>query len=245
MKKSFLGLGILTLAFAGAAMATPVNQCDGSANNTPGGPLGGKSQAPINTALIDGVTNSCAVNGLIFSNFQVSVAGGSGAPEVDLVSVTISGAQVLLNFNPNMGSGNANNITDLHFSFNVGGGMIGASVSESGTGSGIGECIGSGGDNNGCTGTTYFSWSIGDNSGATCVGNATTNTFGTTVGGTPACNFGTGVTGGHVFKDIQISSTLAHLTSFTEGFITPEPMTMSLMGIGLLGLGLAGRRLRK
>jgi hypothetical protein len=44
-------------------------------------------------------------------------------------------------------------------------------------------------------------------------------------------------------KDIQFNGDT--VTDFFNSNITPEPMTMSLMGIGLLGLGIAGRRLRK
>jgi hypothetical protein len=46
-----------------------------------------------------------------------------------------------------------------------------------------------------------------------------------------------------VKKDIQFNGDT--LSDFVNSHVVPEPMTMSLMGVGLLGLGLLGRKIRK
>jgi len=44
---------------------------------------------------------------------------------------------------------------------------------------------------------------------------------------------------------IQSQSGTASITSFSNTFAVPEPMTLSLMGIGLLAVGVLGRRFKK
>jgi hypothetical protein len=196
---------------------------------------------------------TCTVNNLTFSNFFYNVAGGSGTPSIELTQggVTTSGSEVYLNFNPNLGSPSL--ISDLHFSFTVTGFLSGADLENFGSGSSIQEeactTLINSPTNSGCGGTIYWNTVDNDSQASSCIGNvAGGDPAGllSSTGNTTACAFGAGVSSLVVWKDISLQNpSTGHLTSFTESFAVPEPMTLSLMGAGLLGLGLLRRRLTK
>ncbi len=200
----------------------------------------------INVLSINGL-GGCTVGNLLFSNFQVSNASaGTGTAEIDLTQngVSIAGSTIGLNFNPNLGfATTGGTITDLHFSFTVTGGLIGAGLDNTNSiNSSINElaCTGSS-STSGCTAPIL--WNTVDASGqaSQCIGSTASGN-----GFTGVCSWGGGQPTVNFFKDISIGDpSTSHNTSFTETFITPEPVTLSLMGFGLLGLGLMSRRLRK
>jgi hypothetical protein len=234
MKKNICSVGLIALAFVMvASLANATTACD-----TYGLPVdvnpGGNS-----------TSIACSEGGLTFSNFQYQLASGSGIPEIDLVSASFSGGQVLLNFNPNMAF--PSKVGDIHFTFDVTGFVTGTYQQNAGFESSIQEttCTGTEGLGGVCAGGSTL-WNTNDNDGqySSCYGDSPGGT-----GATTTCAYGSGITNISVFKDISVSVGSGHLTSFTEGFNTPggvpEPVTMSLMGIGLLGIGLLGRRIRK
>ena len=213
---------ILAMAAVLVAMAV-VGSAAATCGNAPSGGTGNVMAAGF----------SCSLDGLTFSAFNVLPNTG----EIDLFSASVNGNDVSLNFNPFLGIGQTN-LTDLHFTFTVSGPVTGADLSASIAGATIGETICSTSPAEACTGTTLFAAQVHSLENADCQGN--------TGVGTIVCNFGGGVNTAYVFKDIGIAQG-GSLTSFTESFYTgvPEPMTLSMMGVGLLGLSLISRRRKK
>lgn len=246
MKKNFTGGGFLALCFllvASVATATPT--CSSLVTLNPVDVAPGGNQ-------LNSIT--CTEGAYLFSNFAYTVASGSGNPEIDISrnGVTTNGTEVDINFNPNLAFPSP--IGDLHFIFKVScvftgsNCLTGASLHNAGLLSSIQEANCSGPENldGVCSGTVL--WNTGDNDlqSSFCQGNTSGGTGVSTI-----CAFGSGVDSMWVFKDISVSVGPGHLTSFTFAgecvtcVSAPEPVTMSLMGIGLLGIGLLGHRLRK
>jgi hypothetical protein len=178
---------------------------------------------------------SCTVGPLTFSNFQYSLAGGSGTPTIDLSGVYGPSAGPEppaglfgLNFNPNLGG--STNPTDLHFTFEVTGPTLSAFLF------------------NGGTANSQIQERICNSAGVSISGSCTGAQVGTDMvanGGQSQSITFAPQTAIFVWKDINITSaTLDHMSSFDQAFGSPEPMTMSMMGLGLLGLGLIRRRFR-
>ena len=228
MKKLLLAASMVALVAmmtqtAGATPATCASLISGGGGNVNVDPGG------------TGSSILCTFDGLTFSNFQYSVAGGTGAPAIDLDGLFIVNNEAVLEFNPNLGAGL---ITDLHFTFQVSGsGIFDASLVNEGNNSVIQEIDCSTG-----TGLPGFCpegdqiWNV----------TSTNNTL-------LSCTFSTGCDGTNqtgqstfdrisVWKDIGIAEGGSN-SNFFEDFSAgvPEPMTLSLMGAGLLGLGFLRR----
>ena len=178
---------------------------------------------------VSATTYTCA--GLTFSNFLVTDALNVPAgTSMALVSATFDNVLGIVNlgFNPNLTLQAL--VQDIHFSFQVTGGVSQIDAALGGSNSGMTERA--------CSSTI-------DLQGGVCSGGLATQLAVITV------NSGESVTSSlfartsplYIFKDIN-KGLNSELTSFSESFHTPvpEPMTLSMMGLGLLGLGLARRR---
>lgn len=186
-----------------------------------------------------GVSNGfdCTIGGLEFSNFVANNAGNSAGLTIDLISASIANGFVTLVFNPNMSLTGAQ---DILLFFTVTGGINQLDLQNGGSsGTSILERA--------CSTPVTVSGACDDPShqlGTSVVaGGEGANVFSSTFTLTSPV---------YIFKDIrkaagdgtQAGGPLQHLSSFSQSFHTavPEPMTLSMMGIGLLGLGLARRR---
>src|SRR4051794_11142639 len=125
--KIFLVLGLLTAAILSAA---PVN-CAAP-------PPPAQTVDTFPPAGTSGYSFACG--GLTFSNFEVVDAGTTLPATMNLVSATRDSStnMVVLNFNPNMYA-SAGTVQDLHFYFQVTGGISGIDLAVGGTNSAITE----------------------------------------------------------------------------------------------------------
>jgi hypothetical protein len=175
------------------------------------------------------------VGNLTFSNFGVQLAGGSGVPLVQISGINNPGTGGTgLNFNPNLGGGSL--VTDIHFEFEV--------TANSGTISLISEYLANNGIGMGGIGERICD-SAGVSTSGTCAGTQL-GTLNALNGGTATITF-PGQTSIWIWKDIDIINPATDSnSSFDQNFGTsstvPEPMTLSMMGVGLLGLSLISRR---
>ncbi|HEY2843536.1 MAG TPA: PEP-CTERM sorting domain-containing protein [Bryobacteraceae bacterium] len=227
MKKT-LGLTAVALAFvAMAATGSATTLCaSGGVAAVVGNPTG--------------VSNGfdCTIGGLEFSNFTADNAGNSMGLEVDLINATVdANGVVTLNFNPNMALSGSQ---DISLFFVVTGGITQIDLSNGGSAS---------------TSIQERACSTPIDSSGACTGGSGNQLGGVSIGamggqtGSISLPF-TSTSPVYIFKDIlkpadSVGDPEAHLTRFSQSFHTssvPEPMTLSMMGIGLLGLGLARRR---
>jgi hypothetical protein len=169
---------------------------------------------------------SCELGGLTFSNFSAVNAGGVPNPVVTLVTASdFAGGTAYLNFNPNLIA--VSGPADLWFYFKITGGLIGIDLSNAGGGStSIQErvcTVGIGADNL-CA------------QGGVQLANVTANS------GEMKDVYFDAVGEAFVWKDILATQPDGHISSFTQSFHIPEPVTFVLIGSGLLALGLVRRR---
>jgi hypothetical protein len=223
MKKNFLGALLVTLSvgvISSVASAAPVS-CDPLvANVTTLGSAG------------------CIVNGsnLIFSNFGVSATGGLSTATVglsDLAGTGTFGSEVNLGFQLTLGFANVADPTgDLLLTYEVTGGISGVDINIAGTPVAapyqitVTETVCSQAFVAGACPTIDLlgSYAVTSTNGSDAIGNITF-AYSTPV---------------FIKKDISFNGAIT--SEFDNSQLVPEPMTLSLMGIGLLGLGVFGRR---
>jgi hypothetical protein len=161
------------------------------------------------------LTGSCTVGSFIFSNFSIYEANGTyvNAPfSVNIVVDPAFGIDILYTGEPGL---------DLHLTFQSTPGIPGI-ILETGLGSTVSE---------GICGTAFNL----QNGTSACGGNLLNTSVLTASNGGTKYSVVTAASTDFFFKDISGGSEVTQL-------VAPEPMTLSLMGIGLLGIGIFGRR---
>jgi len=162
---------------------------------------------------------SCSVLGLTFSNFSAQrFPGPTGS--VYIGSAGVVGSEVRLTFQPGLSAGQ-----DMWFYYTVTGWHLGVDLSHGGSNTSILErvCDAQGFDtDNTCLGTQYALFP--DNTGAKEI-----------------IWYAGPVNVAMIYKDILVGNP-GHMSSFTQSFEIPEPMTLGLIGAGLFAIGLLRRR---
>jgi len=211
--------GSLTLSFANRADAVPC--LNGSA-----------------------LTSTCTitVGGLTLSNFVVVNAGNVPSPEIDLVNVGLSalGDKIVLDFNPNLSAPPSGPDLDLHFTFQVTGGVNRLDLGVGGVGATIIEraCISSMVGNGLCPVTPLSN--IIAFSAPPGPGYATSAFFATT---SPLYVYkDIGVAHGGGLTEFEQTFTIGQVTIVPPAAAVPEPASIILLGTGMLGLALSIRQ---
>ena len=219
MNRILLAAGLLA-ASSIAAMAASVPLCSASTGIN------------VNT-LVAG----CVAGPYLFDNFSWTDANGAGGGPVTILSANPGSyvSSIDLVFGTALGTPSSSAKEDLHFTFRVStlNGLAGIyQTALAATGIGTGSHVAE----RGCTTV------IGQDSGV-CSGTVLydyTAFAGQTIAITPNAG-NVGVNQLFVWKDLS-ADIRGSLTTFTETFQTPEPMSISLFGAGLLGLGLIRKR---
>jgi len=167
--------------------------------------------------------NSCTVGNYVFSNFQVApntgFSSGTFFLNVSVGSDSAPGTGLIISTNMSAALGQ-----DIELEFSVTNGLTGLTLSVGPSGS-VNEVVCSNQMN---IGNEVNPGSCGAVGGTTLGGASVAASGSTTFLIQPAAT-------DWIFKDISGASELAQT-------LVPEPMTLSLMGVGLLGLGIFGRR---
>jgi hypothetical protein len=161
------------------------------------------------------LTGSCTVGSYIFSNFSIYEANGTYVNTPFSVNIMVDpafGIDILYTGEPGL---------DLHLTFQATPGIRGI-ILETGVGSTVSE---------GVCGSAFNL----QNGSSPCGSNLLNTSVLTTSNGGTSYSVVTAATTDYFFKDISGGSEVIQL-------VAPEPMTLSLMGIGFLGLGVFSRR---
>ena len=231
MRKNGLSLCLVTLCFLLASSVASASIADCNTLGT------------VNVLTIGSCTATLNGNTYTFSNFNDYVASGNSSSwtGLNMLGYTTSGDEIIMSFNPNQTGGG---VTDVHLQYEVTGPDIvggdlalapadaGASISEE-------NCT----SNPSVNQTTLDGTNCATSPNPLLLLSVSTITGPTSV---PQTNFAAGAQSNvWVWKDILITA-IGHDSSFNESLAaTPEPMTLSVVGIGLLGIGLLGRRVRR
>ena len=213
--KKLLMLTVLTVGLSATVVAAPLcNSVIGSDVTT--------------------LATGCELGPYLFDNFAVTLATPgtiSGPILLTGSSQNFANSIFSLIFNPQLGGPTTE---DFHFTFRVSTLNGGLGVYQTGLAA-VGTGQGSHVQERGCT--TVI------NQSGTCAGTILydyTAFAGQTIALTPNAG-NAGVSQMFIWKDVN-SDANGTLTSFTESFQTPEPMSITLLGAGLLGLGLIRKR---
>jgi hypothetical protein len=222
MSKKVLGVLIGLLAMGALASASTVS-CLGVSDVTMGGlGLGGGNNCDVAPA-----TN------VFFSNFVVSASAGFTGSTIGISSLltNVTAGEINLVFQINNAPVTATS-GDVILTYEVTGGIQGVDLLLQAT-------PGAGGGGVKITETACTVAFVG----GACPGTTLANYFATSTGN-PASNSATFASTATVWIQKDISYTNAAMSQFENSHATgvPEPMTLSMMGLGLLGLGLIRRR---
>jgi hypothetical protein len=218
-------------------------------NNLIGGLTSGLTTPTSNPA----TDNPCTVGNLTFSNFTYDIDAGSFTttpPQVNLENASATSGLVQFGFDPNLAAS-----SDLEFEFQVMSGVTGVQLSATGLqGTGFvdetvctvfigpNQSCGNGPGGNGGTELAILDITANGNvvsDAANGFSGVSTSAVG---GGVATATF---ASQGEIWIYKDINSGNSPYSEVNQGFIVPEPVTTSLVGLGLLGIGLLGRRLRK
>ncbi len=171
---------------------------------------------------------SCSIGGLTFQNF--SSTNDNSTLGITIQTVNSNG----FTLSPNLPTNGNPSLNDVNLQFEVLGGVSGIGLSLNGNSSAF------------VTETVCDAAGLGSPAGSgKCAGNelAFLTAFGT--GSSKSVSFATS-SPIWIFKDINDGgAALSEVTQVYTSGTVPEPMTLSMMGVGLLGLSLISRRRKK